>query len=160
MVKDWIMAADAHVSRLPPRRLRPGGARSTDELWVQRGLDDARILADHAGLTETSRVLDWGSGPGRLLAGIYRLLGPIQSYTGIDVKADVIDWATTNLATPWTTFVHVDQSYCQILWMGWATHPGVMRRWAPPWLGCRDVLVGGRQRTSRRHEPAVRVRDR
>lgn len=78
-------------------------------MWVQRGLADARMLVDRAGLTETSRVLDWGSGPGRLLAGIHRLLGPIQSYIGIDVKADVIDWASANLASAWTTFVHVDQ---------------------------------------------------
>lgn len=109
MVEDPVVTADPHLLKLPPRRLRPGGSRSTDELWVQRGLADARLLVDRAGLTETSRVLDWGSGPGRLLAGIHRLLGPIQSYIGIDVKADVIDWASANLASAWTTFVHVDQ---------------------------------------------------
>lgn len=25
---------------LPPRHLRPGGLRSTDELWIQRSIDD------------------------------------------------------------------------------------------------------------------------
>lgn len=103
------MTEDPQLSKLPPRHLRPGGARSSDELWVQRGIADARLLTKRAGLATSSRLLDWGCGPGRLLVGISRVVGPIQKYTGLDVKADVVDWATANLATPWSTFVHVDQ---------------------------------------------------
>lgn len=103
------MTVDSQVLRMPPRALRPGGSRSSDGLWVKRGLDDARLLAERAGLNVSSRLLDWGCGPGRLLAGIHRVVGPIQTYVGVDVKADVVEWAQANLTTTWSTFLHVHQ---------------------------------------------------
>lgn len=94
---------------LPPRHLRPGGPHSTDALWIERGRADAEMLRERAGLDSTSRLLDWGSGPGRMLAGIDEVVGPIKEYIGVDVKADVIRWATQNLTTNWSRFIHVPQ---------------------------------------------------
>lgn len=103
------MTVTADGLPMPPRHLRPGGPRSTDERWVQRSIADALMLVERAGLEPASRLLDWGSGPGRLLTGINRTVGPISEYVGVDIKADVIAWAADNLTTDWARFVHLPQ---------------------------------------------------
>lgn len=96
---------------LPPTGLRWGGPRyKDDEVYVNSGRTNARMLARNAGLTSESRVLDIGCGPGRLLTGLLAEYGTIGAYLGVDVNRPVIDWAAENLADAGRSiaFRHVD----------------------------------------------------
>lgn len=96
---------------LPPVKLRWGGPRyRDDEVYINSGRANARMLGRVAGLEPTARVLDVGCGPGRLLTGLLAEFGSIGAYLGIDVNRPVIDWAAENLADrdKGVDFRHID----------------------------------------------------
>jgi SAM-dependent methyltransferase len=83
---------------LPPRAFRMGGKHFLDDgEFVQAGRRDVARLAEH-GLTQESRILDWGCGAGRLAIGLIETWGTIARYDGIDVQRDLVDWASRHVA--------------------------------------------------------------
>jgi SAM-dependent methyltransferase len=54
-------------------------------------------LADIAGLTPSSRVLDVGSGMGRLAAAMSSFLDETGSYVGLDILPDAVKWCSENI---------------------------------------------------------------
>lgn len=95
---------------LPPRDLRMGGKHFQDDAeFVDKAKADVRKLVAQ-GLTKRSRVLDWGCGAGRLAIGIIGTWGTIGHYSGVDVQAPLIAWASANISPgrPRFEFTHVD----------------------------------------------------
>jgi SAM-dependent methyltransferase len=92
---------------LPPRRLRhlAGGG-------------DYRVLAEHlaglaseiGGLSSTARVLDVGSGTGRVALGLTRYLAPGGSYDGLEIVRPAARWCQRAFSRehPNFRFQHVD----------------------------------------------------
>lgn len=94
---------------LPPISLRPGATElRDDDTYREDARSSVRELQLLAGLRKSSRVLDLGCGPGRLLIGLRAELGRVAGYTGVDVSRSAIDWATSHLREPWAEFRHVD----------------------------------------------------
>jgi SAM-dependent methyltransferase len=62
------------------------------------------------GLTERSRVLDVGCGVGRMALPLSRFLAPDSRYLGLDIDAEMLDWASGTIAThhPGFRFVRLD----------------------------------------------------
>ena len=100
---------------LPPGKYRMGGKHFKDDAaFVKTAVRDVRRLERYAGLTAQSRLLDWGCGAGRLAVGVRAHYadqgGRIADYHGVDVQAELIDWANANLAAPGYRFTCVDVS--------------------------------------------------
>ncbi len=96
---------------LPPSKYRMGGRHfKNDAEFIKTAVRDVKRLEKLAGLTLDSRILDWGCGAGRLAIGVREHLGRVADYHGVDVQAELIDWATTNLAAPGFRFTCVDVS--------------------------------------------------
>jgi SAM-dependent methyltransferase len=79
-----------------------------DPDFVAKGVRDAKLLRQRAGLGRRKRVLDWGCGAGRLAIGIKHLIGDVADYHGVDVQPDLIGWAQANLADEHYRFTLVD----------------------------------------------------
>lgn len=96
---------------LPPSKYRMGGKHfKNDKAFIRTAVRDVKRLESYAGLTVDSRLLDWGCGAGRLAVGVREHLGRIADYHGVDVQAELVDWATENLAAPGFRFTCVDVS--------------------------------------------------
>jgi SAM-dependent methyltransferase len=96
---------------LPPGKYRMGGAHfKDDDAFVRTAVRDVRRLERTCGLTAQSALLDWGCGAGRLAVGIREHLGRIRDYHGVDVQAELIEWAQANLAGPGFRFTCLDVS--------------------------------------------------
>jgi SAM-dependent methyltransferase len=98
------------VPPLPPPRLRWGPTSLKDD---RRFLRSAHRLASDidrlVGLSPTSRLVDVGCGPGRLVYGIGELsVGSVARYVGVDTNDAVIDWAVEHLARPGVEFHKID----------------------------------------------------
>jgi len=96
---------------LPPGKYRMGGKHfKNDDAFIRTAVRDVMRLERLAGLTQNSRLLDWGCGAGRLAIGIREHYkdGRISDYHGVDVQPDLIDWARTNLTAPGFRFTCVD----------------------------------------------------
>ena len=87
--------------RLPPKEMRFGGpVYRDDEAYVRSGEGNVRLLQQTCRLSATSRVLDIGCGPARLLTGLVSVYGSIGEYVGLDVHKPSIDWTMKNLNNP------------------------------------------------------------
>lgn len=96
---------------LPPSKYRMGGKHFKDDgAFVRTAVRDVRRLERYAGLTTSSRLLDWGCGAGRLAVGVREHLGRVDDYHGVDVQPELVDWAQANLAGPGFRFTCVDVS--------------------------------------------------
>ena len=98
-------------SRIPAPHLRFGGQNfAKDEDFLASAEREGQRLVDSFGLNEASRVLEIGSGPGRLATGILRVFGEIQCYVGLDVRKDAIQWGNKHIGSrhPTFRFHHVD----------------------------------------------------
>ena len=99
------------VAALPPSKYRMGGKHfKNDAAFIKTAVRDVKRLEKLAGLTTLSRLLDWGCGAGRLAIGVREHFGRVADYHGVDVQAELIDWAETNLAGPGFRFTCVDVS--------------------------------------------------
>ena len=82
---------------LPPAELRAAGPIfKRDRTFCKFAIDDIKTMERHVSLTGKS-VLDFGCGAGRLYFGFRRRNEP-ESYLGVDVRRDVIDWAQQHIA--------------------------------------------------------------
>ncbi len=81
-----------------------------DNAFIKTAIRDVKRLERLAGLTENSRLLDWGCGAGRLAIGVreHYKSGRIADYHGVDVQPDLISWARDNLTAPGFRFTCVD----------------------------------------------------
>lgn len=80
-----------------------------DEDFVASALREVDRLADKAGLTAQSRLLDWGCGAGRLAVGVIEKYGRIGQYHGVDVQKPLIAWADRHIGNrDGFRFTHVD----------------------------------------------------
>jgi SAM-dependent methyltransferase len=96
---------------LPPGKYRMGGKHfKNDQAFIRTAVKDVKRLEKYAGLTAESALLDWGCGAGRLAVGVREHLGRIRDYHGVDVQAELIEWADLNLAGPGFRFTFVDVS--------------------------------------------------
>ncbi len=96
---------------LPPGKYRMGGKHfKNDDAFIKTAVRDVKRLERLAGLTENSRLLDWGCGAGRLAIGVreHYKSGRIADYHGVDVQPDLISWARDNLTAPGFRFTCVD----------------------------------------------------
>lgn len=94
---------------LPPYALRMGGRHfKKDEDFVAKGVRDARLLRQRAGLGRRKRVLDWGCGAGRLAIGIKHFMGEVADYHGVDIQPELLDWAKEHLTDEHFRFTLVD----------------------------------------------------
>jgi len=69
----------------------------SDDAFISSAVQDVRRLELACGLSEKSRLVDWGCGAGRLAFGVRESLAGIESYHGIDVQPELIAWAQENL---------------------------------------------------------------
>jgi SAM-dependent methyltransferase len=96
---------------LPARDLRFGGAHFLDdEAFLAAGEKDVRRLVEWCGLTRESAILDVGCGTGRLPIGILSALGPVRSYSGLDVSRTAVGWCQRHITPqhPSFHFHHID----------------------------------------------------
>ena len=70
------------------------------------------LFTKHCGLSQTTRVLDVGSGCGRLAIPLTRHLSPETEYHGIDVVLPMVEWCRKNITprAPNFHFHHADLS--------------------------------------------------
>lgn len=84
--------------RLPPPELRAAGAIfKDDEMFRTYAMDDVAMIEQHTSLADKN-VLDFGCGAGRFYFGLKGRNEP-RSYLGVDIRSDVIDWATQQIST-------------------------------------------------------------
>lgn len=96
---------------LPPRDQRPCGASfQDDEFYLGSARKEADMLAESMGLSSESRLLDVGSGPGRLAIGILDRIGDVRRYCGVDVDEDSARWGWKYITSrhPNFQFIHID----------------------------------------------------
>jgi SAM-dependent methyltransferase len=74
------------------------------------GLGSVRLLLRHVGLQPTDRILDVGSGIGRVALPLTHYLSESGSYAGLEPVSSAVQWCTSNITptNPNFTFDHVD----------------------------------------------------
>jgi SAM-dependent methyltransferase len=100
--------------RLPPKSMRGrmcGDAFRTDSFFFLSGVLEATKFPARLGYTKSSRVVDIGSGLGRVATGLLAEFGDVQ-YLGIDANAGFVRWCKDNIETehPSFRFVHLDMA--------------------------------------------------
>jgi SAM-dependent methyltransferase len=98
--------------RLPPRSMRGamcGDAFRSDSFFLSSAVVEATRLSARLGYTKSSRIVDIGSGLGRLATGMLVEFGDVQ-YLGIDANEDFVRWCKENIERyhPTFRFVHLD----------------------------------------------------
>lgn len=107
----WLDSVPYEGVVLPPRNLRPcGDSFRNDRFYLESATREVDRLVERLGLSPESRILDVGSGPGRLAIGIIQRLGEVREYCGVDVGEDFIRWGQRHISPehPNFRFVHVD----------------------------------------------------
>ncbi len=100
--------------RLPPKSLRGrmcGDAFRTDSFYFLSAVFEARKFAARFRYTKDARVVDIGSGLGRLATGMLAEVGEIQ-YLGIDANREFVRWCKEHIEGPHPSyrFVHLDMA--------------------------------------------------
>jgi ubiquinone/menaquinone biosynthesis C-methylase UbiE len=100
--------------RLPPKSLRGnmcGDAFRTDSFYFLSAVLEATKFPDRLGYTKDSRIVDIGSGLGRIATGILSEFGNAH-YLGIDANRDFVRWCQENIESehPTFRFVHLDMA--------------------------------------------------
>jgi SAM-dependent methyltransferase len=100
--------------RLPPKSMRGrmcGEVFRCDSFFLQSAVVEATRLSARLGYTKSSRIVDIGSGLGRLATGMLVEFGDVQ-YLGIDANEDFVRWCRENIERyhPTFRFVHLDMA--------------------------------------------------
>jgi len=100
--------------RLPPKSMRGrmcGDAFRTDSFFFLSAVLEATKFPDRLGYTNSSRVVDIGSGLGRLATGLLAEFGEVQ-YLGIDANEPFVRWCKENIEKqhPSFRFMHLDMA--------------------------------------------------
>jgi SAM-dependent methyltransferase len=83
---------------LPAKATNFTGSAGPD--FSSRGDALVRALADLAGMTASSHVLDVGCGVGKLAIAMTHFLDENGSYEGLDIVPDAIEWCTKHIVSP------------------------------------------------------------
>ncbi len=99
--------------RLPPRSLRGkmcGDAFRTDSFYYLSAVLEAKKFLPPAGAVDY-RIVDIGSGLGRLATGLLAEFGDVQ-YLGIDANTEFVRWCSEHIERlhPSFRFVHLDMA--------------------------------------------------
>lgn len=100
--------------RLPPKSLRGkmcGDAFRTDSFYFLSAVLEATRFSARVGRTKSARIVDIGSGLGRLATGLLAESEDVQ-YLGIDAHQDFVRWCKENIERyhPSFQFVHLDMA--------------------------------------------------
>ncbi|QQE12442.1 class I SAM-dependent methyltransferase [Planctomycetota bacterium] len=81
-----------------------------DNYFVNSSKKEVDRLVEYANLKEGSRVLDIGSGQGRLAIGLAHFFPKLDSYFGLDVDRHSVDWCKRNISSVQENFnfLHLD----------------------------------------------------
>jgi SAM-dependent methyltransferase len=109
---DLVLGRPEHV---PPRSINPNkgfflSRRAYVDDFVATGDDLLRMLVDFADLGPGDRVLDVGSGIGRVARPMATYLQG-GTYCGMDVVAEAVEWCGAAYAQSGFRFVHLDLAY-------------------------------------------------
>ena len=86
----------------PPPWLRFEGPRDQD--WRRSGESVKEQLVELTGLTPDSRVLDVGSGNGRVAMALTGVLRPPGSYDGLEIVKPGVVWCRSAITARWPNF--------------------------------------------------------
>ena len=95
---------DAPPAVLPPLSMMNTIGSPTEEHYLSNMRHYVSDLIAEARLTPDARILDIGSGCGRIATAFTRYLSPEGSYTGVDVWEEGVQWCTTHLAADRPSF--------------------------------------------------------
>ncbi|MBX9772352.1 MAG: class I SAM-dependent methyltransferase [Candidatus Obscuribacterales bacterium] len=88
---------------VPPLYLITEGFR--DYSVYKKSADEYfRYFVDDCGLQPSSRVLDIGSGSGRVAVRLTRFLNKDGSYNGLDIREDAINWCKNRISSKFPNF--------------------------------------------------------
>jgi ubiquinone/menaquinone biosynthesis C-methylase UbiE len=93
---------------IPPRRMIFVG----DGDYKSKGLEFRKLFVEVGGLNPDDKVLDVGSGIGRMAAGLTGFLSPRAEYDGFDIVKEGVEWCRKNITArfPNFRFLHADIS--------------------------------------------------
>lgn len=91
-----------HDDMVPPHAARFTGSAGEDFLAFGDMMVDA--LKDGAGLTADSRILEIGSGVGRLAVPLTNALGPSGNYDGLDIVPSGVRWCQQKITPNFPNF--------------------------------------------------------
>ena len=84
--------------RLPPPHMRFCTTDwQEDAFFLESAVSEVDRLRDLAGLETGSRLLDIGSGQGRLAIGLAHALPGLHAYWGVDVSQPSVEWCRRNI---------------------------------------------------------------
>jgi SAM-dependent methyltransferase len=98
----WVWVRTGKYRDEPPPWLRFEGP--ADQNWRRSGDSVKAELVELAGLTPESRVLDVGSGNGRVAMALTGLLRPPGSYDGLEIVKPGVDWCRAAITARWPYF--------------------------------------------------------
>lgn len=87
---------------LPPQEFIDDVGKGSDFRKVGDHL--CELVLERTGLTAGQRILDIGSGCGRLAVPLTRALGTDVQYEGFDVMAPMVDWCISNITAAYPNF--------------------------------------------------------
>lgn len=97
--------ATGTVLAMPPLELiQHLSGSDTEASYRDIGVLFRRLLCHPGGLKPTDRVLEVGSGIGRMAQAIGDYVVPPGSYDGIEIAPPGVDWCTANVTTQWPHF--------------------------------------------------------
>ncbi len=95
---------------LPPPALRPAGSHFQDDTaFLDAARRDVGKLREAFGVTTDTRLLDIGSGVGRLAIGLLDQVGEMRAYDGVDVAERSVRWCRRHITRhhPGMRFTHL-----------------------------------------------------
>jgi SAM-dependent methyltransferase len=107
MLLDWLgpfYPADPH---LPPFSMRRFVGEARWDINGQDFSNTGRHFADKlrdAGLRSNSRILDLGSGCGRIAIPLTSILDTTGSYTGLELSAPLVEWCQSHITPSYPNF--------------------------------------------------------
>jgi ubiquinone/menaquinone biosynthesis C-methylase UbiE len=103
---DLTDGAERRKDMIPPRRMVFVG----DGDYKAKGLEFRKLFVEQGGLQPDDKVLDVGSGIGRMAVGLTGYLSPRAEYDGFDIVKEGVDWCRENITSryPNFRFLHAD----------------------------------------------------
>jgi ubiquinone/menaquinone biosynthesis C-methylase UbiE len=97
---DLTDASSRRVDMIPPRSLQFVGGGD----YKATGWEFRRLFTEMGGLLPDHKVLDVGSGIGRMAAPLTSYLSPKGEYQGFDIVKKGVDWSQNNITTRFPNF--------------------------------------------------------
>jgi SAM-dependent methyltransferase len=97
---DWVEESTHPGEVIPPRRLRFIGAGDFRGV----GREFMRYFIEYGQITPTSKILDVGSGIGRMALPLLPFIGSKGSYDGLEIVRSGVDWCQQNITPRYPQF--------------------------------------------------------